>query len=206
MAKSSKGIYGKPKKNFKLISLIILLLFVCGASIFLISNLTGKQKVNEPQAIPNQENPLPSPQTTQPSASATNPIAQAAVKAGVTSSIGRINQIVKFLTTNNQSGAYMFPIQNPPDEHVFSTSFEIITPDNAIIYATANFFPNQDTVYDTVEYVNKGGEELEKTVFKDLKRVGILKKNIIALDGGAVKIFLMPAGSGCIVIKKEIVQ
>ena len=201
------GIYGKLKKKLKPISLIILLLFVCSASTLLISTVIRNKKVNESQAVPNQENPPASrPQPAQSSVSATSPVAQAAVNAGVISSIERINQIVTFLTTNNQSGACIFPVQSPPNEHVFSTSFEIVTPNNAIIYATASFFPNQDAVYDTVEYVNKGGEELEKTVFKDLKRVGVLKKNIIMLDGGNVKVFLMPAGSGCVVIKKEIVQ
>ena len=49
-------------------------------------------------------------------------------------------------------------------------------------------------------------EKVEKTIFKNLKREGVLKENIVVLGGGPVKVFLMPAGSGCIVIKKEIVQ
>jgi len=61
-------------------------------------------------------------------------------------------------------------------------------------------------VYDSVEYVNKSCLEMEKLVFKDLKRIGVLKKNIVVLDGGTLKIFLMPAGSGCVVIKKEVLQ
>ncbi len=207
MKNSSKGIKDKLKKKLKLISLIILLLFVCSASTLLISTVIRNKKVNESQTVSNQGNtPQTPPQPAQPSVSATSPVAQAAVQAGVISSIQRINQVVTFLTTNNQSGACIFLVQSPPDEHVFSTSFEIVTPNNAIIYATASFFPNQDAVYDTVEYVNKGGEELATTVFKNLKRVGVLKKNIIMLDGGNVKVFLMPAGSGCVVIRKEIVQ
>ena len=130
--------------------------------------------------------------------------AQAAVQFGVFSSLKRINQVATFLTANNKSGVFVFAPNNPPDEHVLTTSFELIRPDNATMYATASFFPNSDAVYDTVEYVEMSCEEVEKKVFANLKRVSTLKKDIIMLDGGSVKVFLMPAGSGCIVIKKEV--
>jgi len=155
-----------------------------------------------PAAMPSKPAPA-APQAVNPSVSA---VTEAAVKMGVLSCASRINQVATFLTTNTQSGVFIFPVQKQADQHLFSTSFELLRPDSSTIYASASFFPNQDAVYDTVEYVNTGCEELEKTVFKDLKRVGVLKKNIILLDGGAVKVFLMPAGSGTIVIKKEVVQ
>jgi len=120
--------------------------------------------------------------------------------------VDRINHVATFLTAANQSGVYIFPVANQPDQHIFSTSFELLVQGDSTIYATASFFPNKDAVYDTVEYVNKSCDELEKTVFKDLKRAGVLKKNIVILDGGAVKVFLMPAGTGCVVIKKEVVR
>lgn len=164
------------------------------------SNQYGKSSKNA--NTQNNSKPVPS-QPVNPSVSA---VTQAAVKLGVLSSVSRINQVATFLTANNQSGVYIFPVQNPPDQHVFSTSFELVRPDDSTLYASASFFPNQDAVYDTVEYVNKGCDELEKTVFKNLKRVGLVKKNIVFLDGGNVKVFLMPAGSGCVVIKKEVVK
>jgi hypothetical protein len=140
---------------------------------------------------------------------ATNPsvnaVTEAAVKMGVLSCVSRINQIASFLTTNVKSGVYIFSQKEQPDKHIFSTSFELLRPDDSTLYASASFFPNQDAVYDTVEYVDIGHEELEKTVFKNLKRVSILKKNIVLLDGGMVKVFLMPAGSGTVVIKKEVI-
>ena len=125
---------------------------------------------------------------------------------GILSCVDRINQVITFLTTNTQNGVLIFPVQSQPDQHIFSTSLELLMQDDSTIYATASFFPNKDAVYDTVEYVNKGCDEMEKTAFKNLKRVGVIKKNIVILDGGAVKVFLMPAGTGCIVIKKEVVQ
>ena len=141
---------------------------------------------------------------------ATNPsvnaVTEAAVKMGILSCVSRINQVASFLTANVKSGVYIFSPKNQPDKHIFSTSFELLRPDDTTLYASASFFPNQDAVYDTVEYVDIGCEELEKTVFKNLKRVSVLKKNIIFLDGGMVKVFLMPAGSGTVVIKKEVIQ
>ena len=124
---------------------------------------------------------------------------------GILSCVSRINQVASFLTTNVKSGVYIFSPKEQPDKHIFSTSFELLRPDDSTLYASASFFPNQDAVYDTVEYVNIGCRELEKTVFKNLKRVNVLKKNIVLLDGGKVKVFLMPAGSGTVVIKKEVI-
>lgn len=143
------------------------------------------------------------PRPTNPSVHA---VTQEAIRLGILSCLKRINQVTTFLTANTESGVLIFPSRHQPDQHIFSTSFEILPPDNSIIYASASFFPNQDAVYDTVQYVDKGCEELEKTVFKHLNRKSVLKKNIIFLDGGNVKVFLMPAGSGCVVIKKEVVK
>jgi hypothetical protein len=148
----------------------------------------------------------PAPAAPQPANPSVNAVAQEAVKLGVLSCVSRINQVATFLTANTRSGVFIFPVHKQPDQHIFSTSFELLKPDDSTIYASASFFPNQDAVYDTVEDVNMTCEELEKTVFKNLRRVGVVKKNIILLDGGTVKVFLMPAGSGTIVIKKEVVQ
>ena len=142
----------------------------------------------------------------QPANPSVHAVTQAAVKLGIFSCLKRINQVTTFLTANARSGVLDIPSKNQPDQRIFSASFEILPPDESTIYASASFFPNNDAVYDTVQYVDKSCEELQKTVFKYLKRKNVLKKNINLLDGGAVKVFLMPAGSGCIVIKKEIVQ
>jgi hypothetical protein len=58
------------------------------------------------------------------------------------SCISRINQVATFLTANTQSGVFIFPVQRQADQHIFSTSFELLRPDNSTIYASASFFPN----------------------------------------------------------------
>lgn len=158
---------------------------------------------NPTTAPPRAGSSAPAPAPAGPGVST---VTQQAVNLGVLSSAGRINQVVNFLTGSNQSGGFLFPVYQQPDSHIFSTSLEVSRPDNTTCYASASFFPNQDAVYDSVEYVNKSCLEMEKVVFKDLKRIGVLKKNIVLLDGGTLKIFLMPAGSGCVVIKKEVIQ
>jgi len=133
-------------------------------------------------------------------------VTQAAVKLGILSCVSRINQVATFLTADNQSGVFIFAPKKQPDKHIFSTSFELIRKDDSVFYASASFFPNQDAVYDTVEYVEKSCEELEKTVFANLKRISVIKKSIIVLNGGDLKVFLMPAGNGTVVIKKEVIK
>jgi len=151
--------------------------------------------------------PAPAPQNQAPTV---NSVTQAAVKAGVLASAGRINQVMTYLTGTSQSGAFLFLPKTQPDQSIFSASLEIQNPNATPIYASASFAPLPDgrpgAVYDAVQYVQQSCEFVEKNIFKNLKRTGILRRDVIALDGGNVKIFLMPAGSGCIVIKKEVVQ
>jgi hypothetical protein len=176
-----------------------------GGLIMLFSTTVQSQEPNQANKPSEAAAARKKPATSLPADPSVNAVTQAAVKLGILSCVSRINQVATFLTANNKSGVYIFNPQKQPDQHIFSTSFELLRPDDSTLYASASFFPNQDAVYDTVEYVNIGCEELEKTVFKNLKRVSVLKKNIVLLDGGKVKVFLMPAGSGCVVIKKEVI-
>ena len=178
--------------------------------IITLSALPGKPVQNNQNAAVLKNQPVAVEQTPAVNVvnnnSSVNVLTQAAVNLGVLSCVSRINQIATFLSANNQTGVFIFKPQKQPDQHIFSTSFELVRNDNSTVYASASFFPNQDAVYDTIEYVEKNCEELEKTVFSNLKRISVVKKNVVVLDGGAVKVFLMPAGSGTVVIKKEVVQ
>jgi hypothetical protein len=150
------------------------------------------------------------PQQIAPATPTVNPVTQAAVQAGVLTCTSRINQVASFLTNKTMSGAFLFMPSAKPDQQIFSSSFELQVPNTPSMYASASFAPNSlgacGAVYDTVEYTQKSCSELEKNTFKDLKRTGSIKKDIAILDASAVKIFLMPADKGCVVIRKEIVQ
>ena len=115
-----------------------------------------------------------------------------------------------YLTTNTVSGAYLFIPKTQPDQSFFSASLELQIPNQTPVYASASFAPTTNgragAVYDAVQYVSQSCDYEEKNVFKNFKRAGVIKKDVVILDAGIVKIFLMPAGSGCVVIKKEVVQ
>ena len=155
------------------------------------------------------EIPVPAPEPKPHELSEVSPITQAAVKAGVLACTSRVNQISSFLIKDNQSGAFLFTTPDRPDHHVFSTSMEIRPPHISAIYATASFVPNPDggcdAVYDTVEYVAQACADIGKQNFKGTAS-GLLKKDILVYNTGDVKYFLMPAGQGCLVIKKEILK
>lgn len=139
-----------------------------------------------------------------------NPVAQGAAKQGVKSCLKRINQVTSFIASNANAGAFLFPASPPDaDQHVFSTSMEIVSP-NALGYASANFAPvgsdGCGAIYDAVTYWNLNCGQTAAAVFPQLKPAGLIKQNIQILEGGAtIRVFLMPAGQGCVAIKKEVV-
>lgn len=139
-----------------------------------------------------------------------NHIAQVAENAGVSDCLGRLNQISAFLIKGNpdNSAAFFMPAQER-NHHMLSTSFEMQT-SQALTYTTAYFAPNGeagcDGAYEAVAYWPNNCEVIAKNNFQKLKRLGAIHKNIVALYGGMqLRVFLMPAGNGCVSIKKELV-
>lgn len=190
------------------------LLVGCLTLAFLAPSNAEDTKADKSTAVSSQTSvPPPSPKPTlpaQPLAPTVNPVTQAAVQSGVLTCVSRINQVTTFLTANGKSSAFLFLPQRQPDQSIFSVSIEIENQNAPTKYASASFAPTTNgqagAVYDTVEYMTQSCAEVETSMFKGLKRRGILKKDIVMLDGGSVTVFLMPAGSGCVVIKKEVVQ
>lgn len=132
-------------------------------------------------------------------------------KAGVTSCADRVNQVTSFLTSNNESGAITFPPPSEPDRRLLSFSLGLKTPDGKVAYASESFAPNQANgcggMYETVVYWESACADVAKRQFSTFKSHGILVNNIIVLNGGAgVRVFLMPAGAGCVAIKKEVLN
>lgn len=144
-----------------------------------------------------------------PSTPPSNGITQAAVQQGILNCAGRINQVTNFLGFNNQAGALLMTPPNAADQRLIPLAMEIPT-EAASAYVSVAFAPNQangcGASYDAVVYWPQKCEAIASKQFAALKKVGQLKKDITVLDGGlATKVFLMPAGSGCVSIKKETV-
>ncbi len=172
----------------------------------------ASEKTEQAELTISQEKFTPpeiSQKSNQHTASGVNPITLAAVQSGILSGASRINQITDFIPNKNPSSAFIFPAAQNPDKHIFSVSMEIF-PDNALsVYATASFSPNLtggwDAVYDTVEYIDQPMENVIAQVFAGIapKKLG---RDILLYEAGDVKFFLIPAGKGCVIIKKEVVR
>ena len=172
------------------------------AAIFCLASLTAVAVAAEKQKPA---------QASAPKSVPANSITQAAMKTGVKSCAGRINQVTNFLAAGVKDAGYMmFYPKNNPDQQMTSVSMELPLKDN-MAYASASFAPGQTNycggMYETVVYwPNKCSEVAEKN-FGTFKKGGALSKKIYIRDGGeSIKVFLMPAGTGCVSIKKEIVR
>ncbi len=137
-----------------------------------------------------------------------NAVTQAAVQQGALNCAVRLNQVSNFLGFSSQAGAVLMLHPSQPDQRLIPLAMEVST-ENGTAYVSATFAPNQangcGAAYDAVAYWPQKCEVVVATQFATLKRVGQLKTAITVLDGGvATKVFLMPAGSGCVSIKKEV--
>jgi hypothetical protein len=155
-----------------------------------------------------------SPATMQPekkSNASAKSIADIAVKAGVKSCTDRIDQVTNFLTTGLKSGAVFFAPPSDADKRLISFSLGLEMPGGKVAYASETFAPNQangcDSMYETVVYWEEGCADVAKRQFATFRNTGVIVNSIMMLDSGtSVKIFLMPAGSGCVAIKKEVLD
>jgi hypothetical protein len=138
-----------------------------------------------------------------------NGLAQTAINSGIVDCVGRIQQVTDFLTANSKSGAFLFIAPSDTNRHIVSTSLEIQA-HGASSYASASFAPvgnsGCDALYETVSYWGNRCEDVANRAFPSLPPAGKLGETITMLDGGPnLRIFLMPAGQGCLSIKKELV-
>ena len=142
-------------------------------------------------------------------ASTSNAVTQAAVQQGVLTCASRINQVTNFLGFNEQSGAMLMALPAQPDQRLVPIAIETAT-GSGPAYLSATFAPNQangcGATYDAVVYWPAKCEIVAVKQFGSVKKIGKLKTDITVLDGGvSTKVFLMPAGVGCVSIKKEVV-
>ncbi|NWG32317.1 MAG: hypothetical protein HXY29_12595 [Rhodocyclaceae bacterium] len=157
-----------------------------------------------------QPAPAAAPQAAAPPPpAAVNAITQAAVQQGALSCAARINQVTQFLGFSAQAGALLMSPPGQPDQRLLPLAMEVPT-ENGAAYVSVHFAPNQangcGAAYDAVAYWPQKCDAVAGKQFAALRKVGQLKKDITILDGGpATKVFLMPAGSGCVSIKKEVV-
>lgn len=167
----------------------------------------GKKVVKGPQAV----EPKPVVDAAPPPTGAANDITQAVFSAGAITCAPRVNQITNFLIAGGENGAFLFVPPKEVDKAMVSVSMEIQAPNTPLAYASASFSPGTRIgcggMYETVVYWNGACSAVASQVFKEAKVVGPLMKSITILEiANAARIFLMPAGAGCVSIKKEVMM
>jgi hypothetical protein len=193
-------VIGRMLKNARNLALV-LTVALFGAGVAQAADKAAKPAAPPPQA--------PAAQAAQ---SNVNGITRAAVSNGVLACTSRINQVTNFLTAGVQGvKAVLFIPTKDPDRQMISISMEIPTKEAASAYASASFAPNQANgcggMYETVVYWPQTCDEVARKNFATFKKIDAFSQNITVLDGGeTMKIFLMPAGTGCISIKKELIR
>lgn len=159
-------------------------------------------------AMPSPAAPAP-PTTT---SSRPHPVTLAAVQQGVLACSARINQVAQFLGVNDSHGALLIPAPAQQDQRLTSVILEMPSASTGhSAYVSATFAPNQangcGAGYEAVAYWPRSCDEVGRLHFGTLKGLGRLKKDIVILDGGhQLKVFLLPAGSGCVSIKREVLS
>lgn len=160
-----------------------------------------------------EEVPAPVAPVAAPAAPATqlNPIAQAFAQSGVQRCLGRVDQVTKFLTNGSSASAgFLFIPPAQQDNSMLSTSMEIVS-GNTFSYASTSYHPrptadNCGALYETVTYWQVSCPDLASSQYTALRKAEVLQTKVTMLDGGPnMRVFLMPAGTGCVAIKKEVI-
>jgi hypothetical protein len=133
-----------------------------------------------------------------------------AQRNGIRSCVKRIDQVHKFLIGKSPAGIFTFmPPEGNPDEQLFSTSIEVVQPNAVPAYASSSYSPGMTgcgAVYEAVTYRPTSCKTVAAKEYPNLKATNPLKKDIQILVGSqTMRVFLMPADKGCVVIKKELV-
>jgi hypothetical protein len=181
------------------------ILALAAAAFVLLSPAAIGQSGAQPSTGPS---PAAAPSVSQQTAP--NAVTQAAANAGVRACLNRIDQFTRFLSSAGQTGSMLFVPPSNPDQRLFSTSMEILIPGGQV-YASASFSPvGQDGcggLYETVSWWPNNCPEVATKAFPEMRRTNPLARNIEMYVGNiaSIRVFLMPAGPGCISIKKEVV-
>lgn len=138
-------------------------------------------------------------------------LAQAAVNAGLRSCKPLADRVNRYLIGDSQSSTGL--LSSSPENanaRIFSSTIEMESRQGSTTYASTTYAPYGDAgcgvAYDAVTYWNDNCTNVATKQLAALKVIGTLGNKITMLDGGpAMRMFLMPAGPGCVQIKKEIV-
>ncbi len=155
--------------------------------------------------------PLVASAQTAPQQTAQQPhsVTQLARQQGVRTCLSRIDKTSHALTQGSTSGAVVFPTGSAPDRQMFSNAFEVLGP-SQVRYISVDYAPDSERCnfsFESVQFWNTNCQQTAATSFSNAKPVGLMKQQITVLEMSAnARVFLMPAGNGCVSITKQVVR
>ena len=137
-------------------------------------------------------------------------LSQVTLNAGVRTCKALADRVNRYLIADSLSAGVLFVAPENANGRIFSGTLELESKQGSTTYASASYAPYGEVgcgvAYDAVTYWKESCAEVSAKVLKELRPIGVLGSKIAMLDGGpAMRMFLMPAGSGCVQIKKEVV-
>jgi hypothetical protein len=139
-------------------------------------------------------------------------LSQAFARAGVVTCGPRVEQIGDFLLKQAEVGAFLFLPLSAQDQRQVGVALEVAAPGGGpSVFASAEFSPEPGggcgASYESISYWPVACAELARTTFAANKPLGVLKRNIQTLELSELgRVFLMPAGAGCVLIKRELLR
>jgi len=133
-------------------------------------------------------------------------------RAGVVNCGPRVEQIGDFLLKQTEAGVFLFLPFSAPDQHQVGVALELAAPGGGpSAFASAEFSPEPvggcGGSYESISYLPVTCTELARTTLAANKSLGVLKRNIQTLELSELgRVFLMPAGAGCVLIKRELLR
>ena len=139
---------------------------------------------------------------------AENLIVKQAREAGIKHCLPAIEKIANFLDSDSKAGVHSIWNKNNPDKQAFSAVIERNYSDgDIIINLNVTPVPTGECYveYEKIIQFNKSCLATSKE-FKNAEYKAEINKNVSLLDQDGVYIYLIPAGSNCIVLRKEAIM
>lgn len=134
--------------------------------------------------------------------------AKQAKQNGITTCLPAVEKMSNFIADGNHGASSVWN-SKVPDESAFSTVIERSYSDGSILTSLTVARTKSDHCYSEYEKIIYFDENCIATVQKNYKEAeykGEVNKNVTFLSQNGVDIFLMPAGNGCVVMRKEIIM
>lgn len=143
--------------------------------------------------------------------SAPSAVTMAAVQKGVLTCANQIDKVAKFTGFGPGSAAAILPLTEQPDRSMVAMFMANSVGKDQKAFVSATFAPGQANgcaaTYDAVAYWDEACTEVSQKYYSSLEpRIGWDDSVSLLEAGSYTKVVLLKAGSGCVSIKKELLD